>query len=240
MYNLRMNVSTIIELVGYTGSLLVIISMLMTSLTKLRVVNSIGCIVFATYALIIKSYPTAAMQACLLIINCIGLYNLSKNKKQYSITELKNGDSYINFFIESYKNDIEKFFPKVGGFSATSVSDDKAKIFLIVTGSTTVGIMLARKVSDDTLEIDMDYTVPAYRDCSAGKFLFDYLKEKGWKKLIARNEIAEHKDYLNKMGFKAQGDYFEKEFCCGERMVEHIKESSVIKFALALDIAVYK
>ena len=34
--------------------------------------------------------------------------------------------------------------------------------------------------------------------------------------------------------------YFEKEFCCGERMVEHIKESSVIKFALALDIAVYK
>ena len=125
MYNLRMNVSTIIELVGYTGSLLVIISMLMTSLTKLRVVNSIGCIVFATYALIIKSYPTAAMQACLLIINCIGLYNLSKNKKQYSITELQNGDSYINFFIESYKNDIEKFFPKVSGFSATSVSDTK-------------------------------------------------------------------------------------------------------------------
>ncbi len=212
MYNLRMNVSTIIELVGYTGSLLVIISMLMTSLTKLRVVNSIGCIVFATYALIIKSYPTAAMQACLLIINCIGLYNLSKNKKQYSITELKNGDSYINFFIESYKNDIEKFFPKVGGFSATSVSDDKAKIFMTVTGSTTVGIMLARKVTDDTLEIDLDYTVPAYRDCSAGKFLFEYLEEKGWKKLLAKNDVAEHKEYLNKMGFKAQGDYFVKEF----------------------------
>ena len=34
--------------------------------------------------------------------------------------------------------------------------------------------------------------------------------------------------------------YFEKEVCCGERMVEHIKESSVIKFALALDLAVYK
>ena len=34
--------------------------------------------------------------------------------------------------------------------------------------------------------------------------------------------------------------YFEKEFCCGERMVEHIKRSSVIKFALAFDIAVYK
>ena len=33
---------------------------------------------------------------------------------------------------------------------------------------------------------------------------------------------------------------FEKIFRCGPDMVEHIKHSSVIKFALALDIAVYK
>jgi hypothetical protein len=33
---------------------------------------------------------------------------------------------------------------------------------------------------------------------------------------------------------------FEKEFACGERMVDHIKESSIIKFALATDLAVYK
>ena len=33
---------------------------------------------------------------------------------------------------------------------------------------------------------------------------------------------------------------FEDEFKCGPDMVEHIKVSSVIKFALALDLAVYK
>ena len=33
---------------------------------------------------------------------------------------------------------------------------------------------------------------------------------------------------------------FEKIFRCGPDMVEHIKHSSVIKFALAVDIAVYK
>ena len=33
---------------------------------------------------------------------------------------------------------------------------------------------------------------------------------------------------------------FEKMFRCGPDMVEHIKESSVIKFALAIDLAVYK
>lgn len=33
---------------------------------------------------------------------------------------------------------------------------------------------------------------------------------------------------------------FEKQFRCGPDKVEHIKESSVVKFALALDLAVYK
>ena len=33
---------------------------------------------------------------------------------------------------------------------------------------------------------------------------------------------------------------FEKQFRCGPDKIEHIKESSVVKFALALDLAVYK
>lgn len=34
--------------------------------------------------------------------------------------------------------------------------------------------------------------------------------------------------------------FFENEFHCGRELVCHIKKSSVIKFALALDLAVYK
>lgn len=207
-----MNTSTIIELVGYTGSLLVIISMLMTSITKLRVVNSIGCVIFATYALIIRSYPTAAMQFCLLTINLVGLYNLSRNKKQYTIAELKNGDSYIRFFIDSQKNDIAKFFPNVDSLAAEKLSDDEAKIYLVSVGTSTAGIMLAQKKSDDSLQIDLDYTTPAYRDCSVGKFLFQYLKENGIKRLSARSDVAEHISYLTKTGFVKVNDEFVKEF----------------------------
>lgn len=66
------------------------------------------------------------------------------------------------------------------------------------------------------------------------------------KKLDEINDIIENFSFYEKRFFKdhflngVKLHYFEKEFCCGERMVEHIKESSVIKFALALDIAVYK
>ena len=54
-----------IEIVGYAGSALVLVSFLMTSVFKLRVVNTVGSIIFAIYALIIRSYPTAVMNIAL-------------------------------------------------------------------------------------------------------------------------------------------------------------------------------
>ena len=54
-----MNSSMMIEMVGYAGSVLVVISMLMTSVVKLRVVNMTGAVIFTVYALLIRSYPTA-------------------------------------------------------------------------------------------------------------------------------------------------------------------------------------
>ena len=49
-----MNIN-IVELVGYIGSLLVVVSMLMTSVIKLRFINLTGSFIFTIYALIIKS-----------------------------------------------------------------------------------------------------------------------------------------------------------------------------------------
>ena len=50
-----MNTSMIIELAGYLGSVLVVVSMLMSSVVKLRIINTAGSIISATYALIIQS-----------------------------------------------------------------------------------------------------------------------------------------------------------------------------------------
>ena len=65
-----MDTGTLIEAVGYLGSALVLVSFLMASVVKLRVVNSIGSTIFAVYALIIRSYPTALMNFCLLTGKC--------------------------------------------------------------------------------------------------------------------------------------------------------------------------
>ena len=49
-----MDTNTIYELIGYFGSALVVISMLMTSVVRLRIINLIGSVIFTCYALIIR------------------------------------------------------------------------------------------------------------------------------------------------------------------------------------------
>ena len=50
-----MNQALALELFGYLGSFLVLISMLMTSVVRLRIINLIGSAIFAAYAILIRS-----------------------------------------------------------------------------------------------------------------------------------------------------------------------------------------
>ncbi len=70
-----------IELFGYLGSVLVVVSMLMTSITRLRLVNTVGNVISLIYALIIASYPLALMNVCLILINLYYLIKLNKAQK---------------------------------------------------------------------------------------------------------------------------------------------------------------
>ena len=101
-----MNTGTIIEAVGYLGSALVLVSFLMASVVKLRVVNSVGSAIFAVYALIIHSYPTAIMNICLLLINIYYLWKLRKTAPEYRMVTLSPGEGYVRFFLDSHREDI--------------------------------------------------------------------------------------------------------------------------------------
>lgn len=194
-----MRIDVLLELIGYLGSLLVIVSMLMTSVVKLRVINTIGSVIFCGYALAIHSYPTAAMQVCLIIINIINLYKLNNTKKEYAAVETTAADGFLKHFLNAYISDIRKFFPD---FEEPQSSD---KIILITCGEVPAGVFIANENGDSSLSVKLDYTSPAYRDCSAGKFLYTHLNQQGIKKLLAQTKIPSHEKYLRKMGFTPDG-----------------------------------
>ena len=100
-----------IEVIGYAGSALVLISFLMSSVVKLRIVNTVGSLIFAVYALIIKSYPTAVMNICLVLINLYYLWKLRHRDNSYRMLSMQPGEAYVKDFLKSYRDDISQFFP---------------------------------------------------------------------------------------------------------------------------------
>ena len=74
-----MNSDTVLQAVGYFSTVLILISFLMTSVLKLRVVNLIGSAIFVVFAFLTKSYPTAIMNVGLCIINIYFILRLLRS-----------------------------------------------------------------------------------------------------------------------------------------------------------------
>ena len=190
-----------VEVIGYIGSALVVVSMLMTSVMKLRVINMIGSLIFAGYALIIKSYPTALMNIALVIINIVNMKKLLSNSNTYSLVETTSDDSFVKTYLNKYNEDIKKFFPDYKGINQND------KVYLIMNEDQLAGITAGKK-DGNIFYIDLDYSTPVYRDCSAGEFLFSELKKEGFAKAVFNNPSQDHLSYLKKMGFvKSGNDY---------------------------------
>lgn len=195
-----------IEMIGYLGSVLVLISMLMSSVIKLRVINAIGSAIFTGYALIIHSYPTALMNAFLVVINIYNLIKLSKKDQSYDLIDGKADDSLLNYILDYYSGDIMKYFPR---FSRKQSLSDKA--YIVCCNGNPAGVLLGKEEEKGVVEVELDYSVPLYRDCSVGAYLYSKLPEKGIHTLMyLQSEPEAHMNYLVKMGFVKEKDAYVK------------------------------
>ena len=71
------------EMLGYLASVFVAASLTMRSLTKLRVINLIGALLFTAYGLIINAYPVAAVNAFIVVVN---IYYLQQSFEVTAVT----------------------------------------------------------------------------------------------------------------------------------------------------------
>ncbi len=202
-----------LEYIGYLASLIVLISLLMSSAKKLRIVNLLGSAIFAVYGILIAAYPVGVMNGCIVIINVIYLYKMYKTNDYFKILPIDKNSEYLRNFMSFYKDDIAKFF------SLENVDVDNSDIsFYILRNVVPAGFFVGNKHSEDTLKIDFDYVVPTYRDFKMGEYIFKYQKQlfldKGYKNLIAYTDNEKHMKYLHKMGFDHVEDMDkDNEFC---------------------------
>lgn len=191
-----------VELIGYIGSLLVVISMLMTSVVRLRVINMIGSAIFTGYALAIHSYPTAALNFSLVCINGYNLVALCRGKKDYAVVPIADG-AFLSYLWDVYGDDIAAFFPQARRDAGYT------RAYVVCCGATAAGIFLGM-ADGDSITVAVDYTTPAYRDCSVGRCLYAYLARQHVRELRVEDASDRHRPYLKNMGFVRDGQRFVK------------------------------
>ncbi len=70
-----------IEIIGYFASAFVLLSFVMKEMTKLRIVNIVGCSFFIAYGILIPSWPIIITNVAIV---CVNVFYLAKSfeKKQ--------------------------------------------------------------------------------------------------------------------------------------------------------------
>jgi len=199
-----------IEWIGYAASLAILISLIMTSVFRLRLINLGGAILFVIYGLLIKAYPVAFMNGAIAMVNIYYLRQMLLAREDYfSVLEISPSSRYLQQFLNFYIEDIRKFIP---GFCTENVQKDEC--WILLRDMKVAGVFMGSQKGDKTLEVHLDYILPEYRDLKAGKFLYETNKEvflkKSYEKLIAPKGNEKHNKYLKKMGFDPVNSHFEK------------------------------
>ena len=187
----------ILELVGYLGSGLVIVSMLMTSVARLRIINMIGSTIFTIYAILIHSYPTAIMNLFLAGINLFYLLRMRNHARTYKLLETKSCDEILTYFLTFYQEDMMQYFPDFHPEDAAG-----CMAVIICCEQTPAGILIGSR-HEGEMDMALYYSTPSYRDFSIGEYLYNTLPEHGIQRLVVR-DAAHRKEILLKMGFVEQ------------------------------------
>lgn len=190
----------LIEIIGYAASVLIAISLMMSSIVKLRIINFFGASVFSTYGFIIGAYPVGILNG---FITLVDIYYLSeiffkKGNEFFRVLEVKSNSEYLKYFLEYYKKDIEKFIPT---FSFNPC--ESCHVMFVLRNTIPAGLVISEYSDDDSIHVRLDYAIPGYRDFKMGKYVFNEIfKHKKVKYIYSDPGNEKHESYLRKMGFE--------------------------------------
>ncbi|MFA7075626.1 MAG: GNAT family N-acetyltransferase [Candidatus Izemoplasmatales bacterium] len=189
-----------LEYIGYLASVIVLISLLMSSVKKLRWINLFGSLTFVIYGFLIKAYPIAILNIGTVAINIYYIIKMTNTKTYFKILEIDKNSKYLEYYLSLNKEDLTHYF------DVNEIDVDNADLsFYILRDIVPAGVFSGKRFDEHTMIIQLDYVSPPYRDFSLGKYLYTQQKsvflEKGFSKLITYTSNNVHINYLQKMGF---------------------------------------
>lgn len=191
-------------ILGYIASVLLAISLMVTNDLSFRWLNTFGCLAFIAYGILIGAFPVILTNTLLLLINVFYLIKIYRRRESFDLLEFEPNATLMDRFISFYDRDIKNYFP-----SFQIIRPENHIRFVVLRDIVIANVFAATLEQDGTAVVQINYTVPKYRDYEVGRYIFDkekeYLLSKGVKQIVYRQEInSKHEKFLKVMGFNKE------------------------------------
>jgi hypothetical protein len=192
------------ELVGYVASALIAVSLMMSSLLRLRYINLAGAAAFAVYGVLIHAYPVAVLNGFIVFVNGFYLVKMLRTKEYFQLLKLKPDSVYLPYFLDFYRADIARILPEFkyhpGGNQVT---------LFILRDCAPAGVFIGEVEADGMLRVVLDFVIPRYRDLKIGRYLFveqaGFFRQQGVREIVIAPRTKTFGQYLVQVGFKPAG-----------------------------------
>ncbi|WP_206155766.1 hypothetical protein [Cellulomonas taurus] len=195
----------LLEIIGWTGSVLVVVSLMQARVLRFRVLNLVGSLIATGYNIWADIWPFAAMNGVIALIDLYWIWRLLRERHDtdaYRVIEVGPSEAYLRHVTAVHAEDIARFYPRYSG--------DGTWAYLVLRGDETVGMVVLRDTGDGVGEVLLDYVTPRFRDFAPGEFVYrrsGVLAATGLSELTAHPHTDALHPYLTRVGFTPTPDH---------------------------------
>ncbi|QZN85536.1 hypothetical protein [Cellulomonas sp. C5510] len=201
-----------LEIIGWTGSVLVVVSLMQARVLRFRWMNFAGSVVAAGYNAVVEIWPFAAMNGVIAVIDAYWLWRLTRERHDadvYQVVPVGPRDDYLRHVLGVHADDIARYYPSF------ALDDPGARwAYLVLHGDETVGVVVVRDAGEGVGEVQLDYVTPRFRDFAPGEFVYrrsGAFAGSGLRLLVVVDDAQDSGDYLRRVGFTHEAGRWRRE-----------------------------
>lgn len=198
---------TWVDALGWFGSALLVFSLLQARILRLRVLNTVACVILVVFNAVLGVWPMVAMNVVLAGINLWFIVRMLRDRgdeRAFAVVPVREDDGYLLHVLHLWAGDIARFFP-----AFTAGTDPSRSTWLVQHGDETAGVIVVRDVGDGTAEVELDYVTPRFRDFAPGEFVFrrsGLFRELGVHRVLTAPGMVA--PYYDRLGFTREGERY--------------------------------
>jgi hypothetical protein len=194
-----------LDLLGWAGSALLILSLLQARVLRFRVLNLVAGLMLVVFNALVGVWPMVAMNLATSAINVWFIGRLVRDRHDeaaFRVIAVRSDDAYLAHVLSVHRLDVLRHQPD---FSWDGVPQADRRPFLILKGDETVGVVILRTVGD-VAHVELDYVTRRFRDFSPGEFVW---RDSGVLRTLDVHRVVTSPTmvdpYYERVGFRREG-----------------------------------